>query len=72
MQVMDGIQATEEIRKRKDYFGHIPIIVVTGYSLDDPEMQRCYEVGADAGIVKPIKLENLTQQILAIVAPRQR
>lgn len=50
MPVMDGIEATEEI---KSLVGNlIPIIIISAYS--DPEtIENCISVGADGYITKP-------------------
>lgn len=52
MPVMDGFDATIELRKRPDA-RHIPIIMITGLN-DDESVDRAFEVGATDFITKPI------------------
>ena len=52
MPVMDGLTATRLIRKHPQ-FGEIPVIAMTAFAMKDDEV-RCYEVGMNAYISKPI------------------
>ena len=57
--VMDGYEATVQIRERDQRQGrHTPIIAVTAHDTPDDEA-RCLGVGMDAYLPKPIHLEAL-------------
>lgn len=55
MPVMNGIEATKEIKKINP---HIPIIIQTAYVLND-ERIRSFEAGCDGFMAKPIKINQL-------------
>ncbi len=64
MPVMDGYEATREIRKKNSKIKNhaVPIIAVTANT--NPENKaKCIEAGMDDFISKPIKLEILEQLI---------
>ena len=63
MPVMDGFQATAEIR---DFLGatHVPILFLTGLS-DDDTLSKCLSVGGDDFLYKPITHQVLTAKIKA-------
>lgn len=56
MPVMDGFQATSEIRAFEAQLGdaRLPIIAVTANALESDKI-RCHEVGMDDFVSKPIK-----------------
>jgi len=60
MPEMDGLEATEKIRKsgRKD----IPIIALTAAALSD-DLNRCIDIGMNDYITKPISIDKLRQTI---------
>lgn len=59
MPVMDGITATEEIRRREAGTNtHVPIIAMTARAMLGDE-DRCREAGMDAYIAKPIRIQKL-------------
>ena len=54
MPEMDGLEATEAIRRReKESGGHIPIVAITAYALKG-DNARCLQAGMDDYIPKPI------------------
>jgi CheY-like chemotaxis protein len=61
MPVMDGFEATEEIRKR-EIGRRTPIIAVTARAMKEDEL-RCLAVGMDAFISKPLDLTRLARAI---------
>ncbi|MDD5248971.1 MAG: ATP-binding protein [Rhodocyclaceae bacterium] len=60
MPVMDGLRATECIRRWENETAqpHLPIVALTAGAFDD-DRQRCIAAGMDAFLVKPIDLNNL-------------
>jgi CheY-like chemotaxis protein len=73
--VLDGYQATAEIRRREGPTRHTPIVAMTAGVLEDRE--RCLAAGMDDHIAKPVLLGEV-QMILsrwlgsAVMAQRQR
>lgn len=66
MPVMDGYEATQEIRKLSV---DVPIIAVTAFAYASDE-QRVMENGFDGYMAKPINAPQLKQQIAAILQKR--
>ena len=59
MPVMDGFDATIEIRRREDAAGrHTPIIALTASVVEDGR-QRCLAVGMDDYLAKPFTLDQM-------------
>jgi CheY-like chemotaxis protein len=59
MPIMDGLTATMQIRKNEKITQkHIPIIALTAHSFID-EKQRCFDVGVDDYLGKPIQIDRL-------------
>lgn len=63
MPVMDGIEATMEIRKRNK---EIPIIAQTAYAIEDEKM-RCLRAGFNGYLTKPINRKNLIALIQSLI-----
>ncbi len=63
MPVLDGYQATIEIRKLETDDHHIPIVALTANAMEG-EAQACADVGMDAFIAKPVKMSDLEIVIL--------
>ncbi|MDR9826450.1 response regulator [Vibrio sp. FNV 38] len=68
MPIKDGFDATKEIRAYEEKQGleRTPIIALTASVIDD-DIQRCFDSGMDAYVPKPIKKENLLQQMQNVV-----
>lgn len=64
MPIMDGFTATAEIRalEKKSALIKTPIIALTASVLDE-DIKRCYHVGMDDYLAKPIQRENLINLI---------
>jgi len=54
MPIMDGFEATREIRKLPSPKGNIPIVAMTAHALDSKK-EECFEAGMNAFISKPIE-----------------
>ena len=68
MPVMDGWQATVEIRKLENpLIANIPIIAVSANSLKE-DVRRSMESGMNAHLPKPIDIEQIVRQIDALVS----
>lgn len=62
MPVMDGLAATEEIRKQSSVFSQIPIIAITANALGG-DRERYLAAGMNDYIAKPIDLRELLATI---------
>jgi signal transduction histidine kinase/CheY-like chemotaxis protein len=58
MPVMNGYEASTEIRRREGRDRHVPIVALTASAIKGDE-ERCLEAGMDAYITKPVTLEGL-------------
>ena len=61
MPKLTGIEVLQRI-KSDEMFKSIPIVILTSSS-EDPDIKRCYELGANSYIVKPIESDNFFQAI---------
>lgn len=63
MPVMDGLEATREIRSN----GYdVPIIAITAYAVKD-DKEKCIEAGMDGYISKPIKTKEIVPAIQSVI-----
>lgn len=62
MPEMDGFEATIQIRSIEDQEDHTPIIAVTANTLDS-DRQRCFEIGMDDFLGKPINKKVLSNAL---------
>lgn len=62
MPILDGYQATKEIRKIEDGKSHIPIIAMTASVLKG-DMDKCLQAGMDDYTSKPINTQKLIETI---------
>jgi CheY-like chemotaxis protein len=58
---MDGIEVLEAIRK-DPFLRLIPIVMLTS-SREEPDLKRCYELGVNAYVVKPVDFKEFIQSI---------
>ncbi len=63
MPLMDGFEATTQIRKNEHQNRHIPIIAMTAHSSPE-DRQQCLNAGMNDYISKPFKIDEL-QAILS-------
>jgi CheY-like chemotaxis protein len=64
MPVMDGYEATQNIRKFEEEMGkkRTPIIAVTAYAMRN-NLNKCFDVGMDDYILKPIIMDEALEKI---------
>jgi len=61
MPKVDGIEVLEKI-KANDQTKKTPVVILTS-SKEDPDIQRCYNLGANSYIVKPVNFESFAEAI---------
>ena len=61
MPKINGIEALERI-KSDERTKSIPVVMLTS-SKEDPDIKRCYELGANSYIVKPVGFESFAEAI---------
>ncbi len=59
---VNGIELLEKI-KADDRTKKIPVVVLTS-SKEDPDIKRCYELGVNAYVVKPVNLEAFNKAVI--------
>ncbi len=65
MPVMDGYEATREIRRLEPTGEHIPIVALTAHAMKGAETD-CLAGGHDAYLSKPIEPEKLRAALLRV------
>ncbi len=68
MPVMDGITATQEIRK-EDRFKDLPVVAMTANSMQS-DRDRCITAGMNDHVAKPIEPEDLWKALLKWIKPK--
>ena len=68
MPIMDGFEATREIRRRQDQNSGIPIIAMTAGAMAEDRV-RCLAAGMDDYVSKPIDLRALAELLRKWVRP---
>jgi two-component system response regulator len=62
MPKVNGIEVLERV-KGDPKTKHIPVVVLTS-SAEDPDIKKCYELGANSYIVKPVEFENFSKTVV--------
>ena len=70
MPIMNGLEATELIRRNEGRTGHrVPIVAMTARAMTD-DRQRCLKAGMNAYLSKPIRAEVVIETVERIAARR--
>ena len=68
MPVMDGLEATREIRVRERMSGgHIPIVAMTASAFEE-DRRLCFEAGMDGYVAKPVSVAAVREEIERVMA----
>ncbi|KAF3046875.1 hypothetical protein E8E12_004755 [Didymella heteroderae] len=74
MPVVDGYEATRRIRNDEDLFDErtraLPIVAITASGLQS-DKERCWEVGMDDFICRPVERKTLINAVLKWTTPRE-
>ncbi|MHB1193635.1 MAG: response regulator [Longimicrobiales bacterium] len=61
---LDGLEVLRQV-KADERTRSIPVVILTS-SRQDPDVQRCRELGADSYIVKPVDFDKFTRSVAEI------
>ena len=64
MPKVDGIEVLKQL-KSHDLTKQIPVVVLTS-SKENPDVEKCYELGVNSYIVKPVEFENFTKAVTEV------
>jgi two-component system response regulator len=64
MPKVNGIEVLEQIRSH-ELTRKTPVVILTS-SKEDPDIRRCYELGVNSYIVKPVNFERFTEAIRSL------
>jgi CheY-like chemotaxis protein len=69
---MDGFVATKKIREiEKNSKKHVPIIALTAHAMKG-DREKCIQAGMDGYVSKPIKFNELLEQIESFYAAMEK
>jgi osomolarity two-component system sensor histidine kinase NIK1 len=70
MPILDGLEATEEIRCAEKGTGrHIPIVAMTASAMNG-DQEKCLKAGMDAYLTKPIDIASLRETLMKFASKR--
>ncbi|MBK7175415.1 MAG: response regulator [Bacteroidales bacterium] len=58
---MDGIEVLAAIRENKNLMS-LPVVMLTS-SREEPDLKRCYELGVNAYVVKPVNFRDFLEAV---------
>ena len=64
MPKVDGIEVLTKI-KANEFTKKIPVVILTS-SNEDPDIEKCYALGANSYIVKPVEFDNFRKAVFEI------
>jgi two-component system, response regulator len=64
MPKINGLQVLEKV-KGTEHTKSIPVVVLTS-SAEDPDIKKCYALGANSYIVKPVEFDNFSKVVVEL------
>lgn len=61
---MDGIEVLDEIRKH-ERLKNLPVVMLTS-SREEPDLKKCYNLGVNAYVVKPVDFKDFAEAVKQI------
>jgi two-component system, sensor histidine kinase and response regulator len=71
MPLMDGFETCRRIREWEAGKSHVPIVALTAYTMQR-EAQKCFEVGMDEYLSKPLQVNRVFQLIEFLVSKKKK
>ncbi len=69
MPIMSGQEMIEQIRKYEEPYSQLPIIVITGEPTE-LEKEKCFNLGVNDYLNKPIRLDQLKQCLINVLSQK--
>ena len=64
MPKIDGIEVLKKV-KGNNFTKKIPVVILTS-SKEDPDVDKCYELGVNSYIVKPVDFDNFLKAVMEL------